>query len=151
MINKINAGIGRDLALRLAKFNGHVIALSKTKQHLASLKLEDPRIDTVEVDLRNWEATRQYVQSVLPIDLLVNNAGVACLSPFLNLTQEQFDLTIDVNVKSIFNVSQIIAADLIRRKCGGSIVNISSQASHAALLDHSIYCASKGAVDMLTK
>ena len=115
------------------------------------MKKADTKIQCLCVDLRNWEDTRKAVQSVLPIDLLVNNAGVACLNSFLKTTQQDFDLTFDVNVKSIFNVSQLVAENMIERKISGSIVNVSSQASHVALQDHAIYCASKGAVDMLTK
>lgn len=148
---KIVAGIGRDLALRLSKFGGTVIALSKTKEYLDTLTKQDSKIQTLCVNLRDWDATRKAIKSVLPIDLLVNNAGVACLRPFLQATREDFDLTFDVNVKQILNVSQIVAENMIERKVAGSIVNISSQASHAALKDHAVYCASKGAVDMLTK
>ena len=139
------------MALRLSQYKGTVIALSKTQQYLDSLKEQDSRIETVCVNLRDWNETKKAVLSVLPIDLLVNNAGVACLNPFLETTPEDFDLTFDVNVKAMMNVSQIVAKDLIKRKVGGSIVNLSSQASEAALKDHAVYCASKGAVQMLTR
>lgn len=56
-----------------------------------------------------------------------------------------------MNVKAVFNVSQVVAKDMVDKGIKGSIVNLSSQASQAALLDHAAYCASKGAVDMLTK
>ncbi|XP_074094756.1 L-xylulose reductase [Cotesia typhae] len=151
LITGAGQGIGRELALRLSKFNGTVIALSKTASNLDSLKKQDPKIETVAVDLADWEATRNAVKKVLPIDMLVNNAGVACLAPFLQQTEQHFDLTMTINVKSMFNVSQVVAEDLIKRKSSGSIVNVSSQTSHAALKDHAVYCASKGAVDMLTK
>ncbi|XP_054013609.1 L-xylulose reductase [Hylaeus anthracinus] len=144
-------GIGKQLALRLSKYNAQVIALCKTKENLTTLSGIDPRIQTVCVDLRDWNATRKVVESILPIDLLVNNAGVAALQPFLETTEEDFDVTFDVNVKAMFNVSQVVARDWIKRKVGGSVVNVSSQASQAALMDHAVYCASKGAVDMLSK
>jgi len=145
------AGIGRELALRLAKYKGQVFALSKTKKYLDTLVATDPKIQPICVDLCDWDATRKAVQSVLPIDLLVNNAAVAYLLPFLDATPESFDLTFDVNVKAVLNVSQVVARSMIERKSGGSIVNISSQAGQAALKDHAIYCASKGALDMLSK
>ncbi|XP_032689733.1 L-xylulose reductase [Odontomachus brunneus] len=151
LVTGAGQGIGRDLALRLSKYGGQVFALSKTQKNLENLAAASPKIRTICVDLRDWDATRKAVQSVLPIDLLVNNAGVAVLSPFLDATPEQFDLIIDVNVKAILNVSQIVARGMIERKSGGSIVNISSQASQAALKDHAVYCTSKAAVDMLSK
>lgn len=56
-----------------------------------------------------------------------------------------------MNVRAVLNVSQIVADIMIREKCGGSIVNISSQASKAPLKDHVAYCVSKGAVDAMTR
>jgi len=145
------AGIGWELALRLAKYKGQVFALSKTKKHLDNLVATDPKIQPICVDLRDWDATRKAIQNILPIDLLVNNAAIAYLSPFLDVTPEEFDLTINVNVKAVLNVSQIVAKNMIERKSSGSIVNISSQAGQAALKNHAIYCTSKGALDMLSK
>lgn len=139
------------MALRLSKYKAIVIALSRTKENLDELVKLDPKIKTICVDLRNWDETRKAVESVLPIDLLVNNAGVARLKPFREATSEDFDVTFDVNVKSILNVSQVVVENMIERKVSGSIVNVSSQASHCALKDHAVYCSSKGAVDMLTK
>ncbi|CAK9829346.1 L-xylulose reductase [Anthophora retusa] len=151
LVTGAGQGIGKELVFHLAEYGADVIALSKTEKHLEDLRARDRRIKTICVNLCDWEATRKAVESVLPVDLLVNNAGVACLNPFLDATPEDFDLTFTVNVKAILNVSQVVAKDMIRRKVGGSIVNLSSQASHAALKDHAVYCASKGAVDMLSK
>lgn len=151
LVTGAGQGIGKELALRLSKYKGTVIALSKTKKNLEELHALDPRIQPVCVDLQDWEATRKAVESILPIDLLVNNAGVARLKPFLDATAEDFDVTFAVNVKAILNISQVVAKNMIERNVAGSIVNLSSQASKAALKDHAVYCASKGAVDMLTK
>lgn len=57
----------------------------------------------------------------------------------------------DVNIKAVFNVSQTVIEGLVNRNSPGSIVNISSQASTAALLHHTVYCATKGAIDGLTR
>lgn len=121
------------------------------KEDLEKLHVQDPTIQILCVDLNDWDATKKAVQSVLPIDLLVNNAAVAILEPFFDIKEQDFDATFHVNVKSIVAVSQVVAKDMIDRKVAGSIVNLSSQASMAALKDHAIYCASKGAVDMLSK
>ncbi|KAL2728009.1 L-xylulose reductase isoform X1 [Vespula maculifrons] len=151
LVTGAGQGIGKDLALRLSKYKAEVIALSKTSEHLKKLLIEDPKIIPVCVNLRDWKATRKAIENVLPIDLLVNNAGVGHVSSFFDATPEDFDLVFDVNVKAIMNVSQVVAKNMIERNVAGSIVNISSQASQAALKDHTIYCSSKGAVDMLTK
>ncbi|KAG5308052.1 DCXR reductase, partial [Acromyrmex insinuator] len=144
-------GIGKEIALRLSKYKGQVFALSKTKENLDNLVTIDPKIQPICVGLRDWNATRKAVQSILPIDLLVNNAGVTCVTPFVDATCKEFDFIFDINVKAAFNVAQIVVKNMIERKCGGSIVNISSQAGQAALKDHATYCMSKAALDMLTK
>jgi len=103
------------------------------------------------VDLENVEETRKAVQSIGDIDLLVNNAGIFIGQSFLDTTPEAFDKTIAVNTRSVLIVSQIFAKKLIERKKPGAIVNISSQASVIALQNHTSYCASKGALDQLTR
>ncbi|OAD57211.1 L-xylulose reductase [Eufriesea mexicana] len=151
LVTGAGQGIGRKLALHLSKYGGQVIALSKTQKNLENLREEDSRIQIICVDLNDWNNSRKAVESILPIDLLVNNAGVARLNSFFDVTPEDFDLTFAVNVRAIVNISQIVAKNMVERKVAGSIVNLSSQASQAALKDHSVYCASKGAVDMLSK
>ncbi|ELK38333.1 L-xylulose reductase [Myotis davidii] len=110
-----------------------------------------PGVETVCVDLGDWEATERALGSVGPVDLLVNNAAVALLQPFLEVTKEACDTSFDVNLRAVIQVSQIVARGLIARGARGSIVNVSSQASQRALTNHSVYCATKGAMDMLTK
>ena len=84
-------GIGRDLVKALAKAGATVVALSKTKENLDSLKVEVPSIETVCADVSNWDETKAAVESVLPIDLLVNNAAIAECIPFLEVPPDSFD------------------------------------------------------------
>ncbi|CAF1080294.1 unnamed protein product [Adineta ricciae] len=144
-------GIGKALALRLAELGAKVIAISKSDENLKQLVALNNKISPVCVDLCDWNATKEAIKPHLPIQLLVNNAAVAILHPFLEVKPEDFDVLFNVNVRSIICVSQEIARDLIERKLPGSIVNVSSQASAAGLKDHSIYCSSKAAVDGLTR
>lgn len=108
---------------------------------------------TVCLDISNWNETKKAIQSLGPIDLLVNNAAFAKLTPLINneISEEDCDNHLAVNVKAVVNVTQIVASQMIQRKSGGAIVNISSQASIAALKDHLIYSATKGAIDAMTK
>ncbi|CAF1340472.1 unnamed protein product, partial [Didymodactylos carnosus] len=111
----------------------------------------DNTIRPVCVDLSDWAATKNAIKEHLPIQLLVNNAAVAILDPFLNIKLEDVDTLFNVNVRSIICLSQEIVRDLIERKLPGSIVNVSSQASAAALKDHTVYCATKASVDAVTR
>jgi len=152
LVTGAGRGIGRVLATCLARHGGEVYALSKTQEHLTSLKKEYPGIHCICVDLCDMVALKKAAQE-LPDDLtlLVNNAGYANIQHFLDVTEEAFDTTIDVNLKSVLFLSQIVAKKMIANGKGGSIVNVSSQASICALPEHASYCASKGGLDMLTK
>jgi len=152
LVTGAGRGIGRELSKVLAtRSTATVFALGKTQEHLDSLKAECPNIETVCVDLSKWDETKEAVKKLLPIHGLVNNAAYAKLEPFLESTEAVLDQTYNVNVKALINVAQVVAQDMKDRKCGGSIVNLSSQASQAALMDHLAYCMSKGAVDIVTK
>ncbi|XP_068920108.1 L-xylulose reductase isoform X4 [Petaurus breviceps papuanus] len=145
------AGIGRDTAKALFASGAQVVAVSRTQEDLVSLAQECPGIETLCVDLGDWEATERSLSTIGPVDLLVNNAGVALLQPFLEVTKEACDRSFDVNYRSVIQVSQIVSRGLIARGSPGAIVNVSSQASQCALKDHAIYCSTKSAMDMLTK
>ncbi|KAK4320954.1 hypothetical protein Pmani_008209 [Petrolisthes manimaculis] len=151
LVTGAGAGLGRGVALKLAQMGAEVFALSKTEANLSSLKEECPSITTITIDLTNWEATREAVKKITPIHMLVNNAGINIILPFLDATPESFDLMFNLNVKAVMNVSQIVASDLITRQLKGSIVSISSQSGQRALKGRTVYCSTKGALDMMTK
>ncbi|KAJ0060400.1 hypothetical protein NL108_010186, partial [Boleophthalmus pectinirostris] len=143
--------IGRATACSLSRCGAKVTALTRTQTDLDSLLLECPSIVPVCVDLSDWGATAAALEHAGPFDLLVNNAACAILQPFLEVTPEKFDQLFSVNVKAVLHVSQIVARSMKARGSGGSIVNVSSQASQCALRDHTVYCSTKAALDMLTK
>nr|CAH7744497.1 unnamed protein product [Callosobruchus chinensis] len=93
-----------------------------------------PAIETIELDVSDWKATEKILRNAGPIDLLVNNAGVGMIKSLTTVTED------DVNR---YNMEE--------RNVSGSIVNISSQASLAGLMEQTVYCASKGAVDASTR
>jgi len=101
------------------------------------------------VDVSNWDETKAGIQSVLPVDGLVNNAAIAEVVPFFDVTPDSFDRQFSVNVKSILNVSQVVAQNMKERGVGGSIVHVSSQASKAGLAGHVVYAGTKGALDSM--
>jgi 3-oxoacyl-[acyl-carrier protein] reductase len=85
------------------------------------------------------------------IDVLINNAGIALWKPFLEIDEDNWDSTIDINLKGVFLCSQMVAKHMIKNKIKGSIVNIASTAAHGALDCLVPYCASKGGIILMTK
>ncbi|XP_045428266.1 L-xylulose reductase isoform X1 [Pipistrellus kuhlii] len=168
LVTGAGKGIGRSTVRALHAAGVRVVAVSRTQGDLDSLVRECPGVEPVCVDLGDWAATERALAGVGPVDLLVNNAAMALLQPFLEVTKEACDTAFDVNLRAVVQVSQvsgrgrgrgpltvsefqIVARGLIARGAPGSIVNVSSQASQRALANHSVYCATKGALDMLTK
>ncbi len=84
------------------------------------------------------------------LDILVNNAGVQTWKPFLEVTEEEWDLVIDTNLKGCFLTSQA-AARHMKEHGGGAIVNIGSGCNKVAFPNLVAYTASKGGIEMLTK
>ena len=84
------------------------------------------------------------------IDILVNNAGILRAVPFLNATEEDWDLTLDVNLKGVFLCSQAVAHKMVARK-SGRIINVASNAGKVPRVNNAAYCASKAGVILLTK
>uniref|UniRef100_A0A8C5JZQ6 Dicarbonyl L-xylulose reductase n=1 Tax=Jaculus jaculus TaxID=51337 RepID=A0A8C5JZQ6_JACJA len=139
LVTGAGKGIGRSTVQALHAAGVRVVAVSRTRADLDSLVQECPGVETLCVDLADWEATERALGSVGPIDLLVNNAAVALLQPFLEVTKEACDTSFHVNLRAVIQVSQIVAKGMIARGAPGAIVNVSSQASQRALTHHAVY------------
>ena len=141
------AHAGADVALGLRDANSHgnlpgeIGALGR---RALPLQMDMTRLD--EVTQAIDEATYHFGR----LDILVNNAGVAPENPAENVREEDFDLTLAVNLKGTFFASQAAGRVMIRQK-RGRIINIGSQAGFVALPTESIYCMTKAAVSHLTK
>ncbi|XP_063447165.1 L-xylulose reductase-like [Mytilus trossulus] len=144
-------GIGRAIAKKLVECGVETYALSRTMADLKALKLEIASMHILHIDLQDWNKTREVVTKIGPVDLMINNAAVSRLAKFTEIKQKDIEYVMNVNFSAVFNVSQVVARTMIERGEGGSIVNISSCGAHDALFDHSTYCSSKAALDMLTK
>jgi L-xylulose reductase len=150
LVTGAGKGIGRTTAKLLAERGAEVVALSRSAADLEGLSAEIG-CETLTCDLADLAATRAAAERALPVDLLVNNAGTTVLQPFLESTLEDFDHVMKVNAMAPMVVAQVVAADMIARGIKGAIVNVSSNAAFFGLADHAAYCASKGALDGLTR
>jgi L-xylulose reductase len=150
LVTGAGKGIGREIAVMLHHFNAQVVAVSRTRSDLEGLR-DEIGCETVVADLGSIDEARRAAQQAGDIDLLVNNAAVAILEPFLETKTESWDATMAINLRAVLVVSQIVAKGMIERGVAGSIVNISSMSSFQALHDHAAYAASKAGLDQLSK
>jgi NAD(P)-dependent dehydrogenase (short-subunit alcohol dehydrogenase family) len=93
----------------------------------------------------------EAVEFLEQIDILVNNAGLNVPEPFLEVSEENLDRVLAVNVKGVFLVAQAAARRMVEHGEGGSIINVSSQMGHVGAPRRTVYCATKHAVEGLTK
>jgi L-xylulose reductase len=129
----------------------NVIGVSRSAGPLNEIKeeLKGKSFQDLQLDLSDWKSTRAALSNLdVKLDGLVNNAGIAVIKPFSELTEDDFDQVMNVNLKACFNVVQSLLPKL---NDGASIVNISSLAGMCAFEGHSVYSASKAALDALTK
>jgi NAD(P)-dependent dehydrogenase (short-subunit alcohol dehydrogenase family) len=103
------------------------------------------------LDVSDEAAIEDALASLDAFDGLVNCAGVALLERAIDTTAASFDHVMAVNARGAALVARQIARGMIDAKRAGSIVNVSSQASLVALADHLSYCASKAAMDAITR
>ena len=150
LVTGAGKGIGREIVKLLTESGAEVVAISRTQADLDSLKAETG-CTIILADITSAGAAKQAAEAAGPIDLLVNNAGIALLGPFLEATIEDFDETMAVNLRSAFIIGQIVAKGMVEPGKGGAIVNVSSQAGIVAVQDHTAYCVSKAGLDHLTR
>ena len=158
LITGAGRGLGKSCALALANA-GADIALGlrdvNTALELESeIKAMGRRVIRVQMDVSTVKEIRSAVEQVINsfgrIDILVNNVGVAPANPAEKVTEADYDMTMNLNVKAMFFTSQAVAKYMIKQG-SGCIINMSSQAGFITLDDESVYCMSKAAVNHMTK
>ncbi len=151
-------GIGRACALALAQAGADVALGLRDARTGGDLAREieglGRRALPLQMDMTRVVEVRQAIDAAAAhfgrLDILVNNAGLAPENPAEDVREEDFDLTLAVNLKGTFFASQAAGRVMIRQKYG-RIVNLGSQAGFVALPTESVYCMTKAAISHLTK
>ena len=155
LITGASRGIGEEIALKFASQNHDLILLIKDKEKYSSLikkiKKFNVNVKCFVGDLKDQKFMDLINKKIKSVDNLVNNAAMANTKHFLKVTRKELDDLMDVNLKSIFILSQILSKKMIKYKIRGNIINISSQLGHVGADNRSIYCMSKFGLEGLTK
>ncbi len=148
-------GIGLAAASALAGAGAHVTLAARTKSEIedaaAAIRARGHRADGLQLDVTDVEATRRAIAAAEPFQILVNNAGMNRPALLPDVTVDDFDAIMNLNVRAAFFVAQAVALKLIEAKLPGSIINVSSQMGHVGAARRTVYCASKHAMEGFTK
>jgi glucose 1-dehydrogenase len=153
------SGNGRAIALRFAEEGANVVvadvAEAGARETATQIEALGRHALTTRTDVSKRSdvenMVRQVVESLGPIDVLVNNAGVETLISFLKLAEDEWDRVLNINLKGPFLCGQAVARHMVERGVRGSIVNIASINSEVAFRGQAHYVASKGGLRMLTR
>jgi len=151
-------GLGRAISLALAHAGAHVALGLRDVAAGGDLAREIEGLGRqalpLQMDVTHFDQISRAIDDTVArfgrLDILVNNAGVAPGNLAENVRVEDFDATLDVNLKGTFFASQAAGRVMIRQSYG-RIINLSSQAGYVALPTESVYCMTKAAIAHLTK
>jgi gluconate 5-dehydrogenase len=151
-------GFGKAMALGLADAGADVVVASRTQADLDTvaeeIKAKGRKALAISTDTTDKDSIKNLAAKTIEefgkIDILVNNAGQGTNVPFLNMTEEQWDQIINVNLKGYFLCTQVIGGFMFKAK-SGRIINISSAMGSYPLPFLTHYAASKGGINAFTK
>ena len=152
-----NVGLGQGIALALAEAGADIVsvALSESDDTVAKVQAMGRRAHAISADLTSIEPVERVVQETLVamgrIDILVNNAGLIRRADAVDFTEADWDLVMNINLKTVFFMSQAVARLFIKQGEGGKIINIASMLSFQGGIRVPSYTASKSGVAVLTK
>ena len=157
MITGAARGIGLEIAFQFAK-EGAMLSLLDNNLKNLTLLVEELKVDGNEVHGYNIDVsslsdvidTVTRADNTRPIDILINNAGIAFETPFLNISESEWKQVLDINLTGMFFVAQAVCRRMATRK-SGVVVNMSSKNGLDGEFGYAHYNSSKGGVIMLTK
>lgn len=151
-------GIGKDIALTFAKLNANVVISGRSEaalnEALSELHAFNENCIAVQGDMSDITVVKDLIDQAASrfgtVDVLVNNAGVNIAKPAMEVTEEDWDTVLDLNLKSAFFASQAAAKYMLAQK-SGKIINIASQMAFVGYYKRAAYCSSKGGLVQMTK
>jgi NAD(P)-dependent dehydrogenase (short-subunit alcohol dehydrogenase family) len=148
-------GIGLAAGEALAAFGAHVTLLARPSADLNAaverLGSAGHSVDALELDVNDTAGVRAATAEREPYDILLNNAGTNQPVTFLEVTEAQYDTIMTLNVRAAYFVAQAVARRLVAAGRPGSIINVSSQMGHVGAATRTVYCASKWAMEGMTR
>ena len=152
LVTGASRGLGLGCAAALAEAGAHVVCAARgadaLEEAVEALRAAGRSAEALALDVTDLAAVRAALGE--PVDVLVNSAGLARHAPALETSPEDFDAVAAVNLRAAYFLA-VEAARGMAARGGGSIVQISSQMGHVGGIDRTVYCATKHAVEGMTK
>lgn len=148
-------GLGFACAVALADAGAEVWIAARQRDALesaaASAAAGQLTLRPLALDITDTRQVAEKLDALPPMDILVNSAGLARHQPFLEVSEENYDAVMAVNLRATFFLSQRVARRMREARIAGSIIHVSSQMGHVGGPQRSVYCASKFALEGLTR
>jgi NAD(P)-dependent dehydrogenase (short-subunit alcohol dehydrogenase family) len=155
LVTGAGRGIGLTAAAALADAGAYVTLAARTSKEIEeaakAIRARGQKAAALTLDVTDIAAVRQALGEREPYQILVNNAGMNRPKMLPDVTIEDFDVIMGLNVRAAFFMAQAVALRLVEAKLPGSIINISSQMGHVGAARRTVYCASKHAMEGFTK
>ena len=155
LVTGASQGLGLAAAAALAQAGAAVWLCARSADMVEAaaecLRTDGGDAQALTLDVTDLEAVSRTLAAREAFDILVNNAGTNRPKLFIEVTPEDYDAVLDLNLRAAFFMAQAVAARLIAAARPGSIIHISSQMGHVGGQDRSLYCASKWGLEGLNK
>ncbi len=155
-----DSGIGRAIAIQFAQEGATVVinyahAQDKAEQVREIIEQNNGKALVIQADVSQYQQAMGLIQQTVEhfnrLDIMVNNAGIEIHNAFLDVTEEQWDRVLSVDLKGAFFCAQAAAREMVKRKTAGRIINISSVHEDLAMPQNAPYCCAKGGIRMMTR
>lgn len=155
LVTGAGRGIGLAIAQDLAAAGANVVFCARSADQVDEA-VEEARAlghsaEALVMDVTDTRAVGQQVASCEPFDILVNNAGTNRPMPLSEISEEDFDAVMGLNLRAVFFLTKAVTCRMIATGRAGSVINMSSQMGHTGAANRTIYCASKWALEGFSK
>jgi NAD(P)-dependent dehydrogenase (short-subunit alcohol dehydrogenase family) len=155
LVTGAGRGIGLACAAALAEAGAEVILAARTadeiEQAAQAIRGSGGKAEAAVLDVSDLAAVAAFFTDAAPVDVLVNNAGTNRPKPMWEVTEADYDAVVDLNLKAAFFVAQACAKRMIETGTQGSLIHMGSQMGHVGGPNRSLYCASKWALEGMSK
>lgn len=155
LVTGAGRGIGLAIAQAYAAAGAEVFLCARTGSEIEAaaeeLRAQGYKAQAVVLDVTDIAAVEQAVKMLPGLDVFVNNAGTNRPMPLADVTEDDYDAIMDLNVKAAIFCARTVVNKMVRDGVAGSIINMSSQMGHVGAKNRTLYCASKWAIEGFTK